>query len=116
MPTLDDLMAKRGLRTMLDAAPGMGDAPPWVPGRPAAEAEPAAELTITEQILATDEPLCVMALPAEVNQWGVFLGAKMIQNGGPMFALDWAAATERWRAAVRAQRAADAEHAAPDRA
>jgi len=73
--------------------------------------ERAAAPTIEELLLSSDEPLRCLAMPEDAGMWGVFLGFKQVPSefGESVGSLDWAQkrglALERWRAAVRAQRA-----------
>jgi len=70
----------------------------------------AAHPTIEEQLLASDEPLRVRALPDFATNWGIFLGEKLLWRSvaaylGDNYAetMSVMAAMEHWRKAIREQ-------------
>ena len=78
---------------------------------PSAVDEPpadAAEPTIEEQLLASDEPLRVLALPAFMGRWGIFLGDEQVAGyAGPIWQMEETRTLlERWRTDVCLRRAA----------
>jgi hypothetical protein len=127
--TVEETLAARGLRSPMPALPHTDPTLAEIlsgirPLDAATDDEPAPEPTIEELLLASDEPLRVLAMPLRAGCYGVFLGALCVQEIGFLFmddmmparewCLEYARSVEQWRKDVLGRKDVLAQRAEPE--